>query len=134
MANMCNICMRKFCTKTEINAHRNFACKPPTFDQNYSMAKLIANSIKVELNEPISENSNRKITKSSVNKKISEERVKQLNALGSIEIETNELGQTVHKCPVCKKCFRKRWNLMEHLQRHLNVRSRPFQCSLCSKT
>lgn len=59
------------------------------------------------------------------------------NPLESVEIDsyetiTNEMGETVHKCLECKKCFKKRWNIKVHLRTHLN--ERPFECSLCHNT
>lgn len=129
--NKCESCLREFCTKMEYNAHKQMGCKLPSVEQNYSMVQLIADSIKVELNEPIPENLNsneKEIKTSSAQIKNSENQID----FGSIETEKNELGETVHKCPVCFKCFRKRWNLMEHLQRH--SQKRPYKCWLCAKT
>lgn len=39
-----------------------------------------------------------------------------------LETETNEFGEIFFKCPICGRCFRKRWNCTEHLRTHSEER------------
>lgn len=45
------------------------------------------------------------------------------------ETETEKFDDTLLKCLECKKVFKKRWNLKEHMRSHSN--ERPFECSFC---
>lgn len=45
--------------------------------------------------------------------------------------ENDDSSEMKYKCTICGRCFKKGWNLKEHIQRHSNTR--PYRCSLCGK-
>lgn len=53
------------------------------------------------------------------------------NPLQPNETVENEFGETLHKCSECDRCFRKRCNLIEHMQTHSD--DYLFCCWLCQK-
>lgn len=59
-----------------------------------------------------------------------EEITQATNPLETNETENIKTG-IVHKCPVCGRCFKKRYYLTEHMPSHSD--ERPFECSVCLK-
>lgn len=111
--NKCEICLREFCTVMELNAHKQLGeCEASAalFSQNNSEVYFDVNSIEVELNEVPG-----RFTP---------------NTLNDME-KGNVVGGIGHKCHVCGKCFRKRWNFNQHMRSHSD--ERPFECSLCHR-
>lgn len=136
--------MREFCTKSELSAHKQSPCEPPTVDQNNSMPQYGSESVKVELNDVAA------ITKCDEQTGASSSQMEnkidngiaigshnQYNSMVSQMQRMNSLFPVRKKitgpfgCEICGRIFNKKCNMTKHLMIHNG--EYPFECWLCHK-
>lgn len=109
----CEICSRKFCTKSRLKAHLQSSCEPAKVERSRSAVQSLADSLKVGLNEPTTDADNPHMN----------------HQQQSHEQEGTSMQRI--KCDECGKRFYKKSGMIEHMAVH--TKEPAFECWLCHK-
>lgn len=116
--NKCEICLRVFCTGTELNAHKQSPCEPPPIESSNSMVQCNDMDIKVESNEQNQNNYSSPVAAMQLG-----------SPNGPFPVRKKTLGP--FGCEICGRLFMKNSNLTKH--RTIHTDEKPYECWLCHK-
>ena len=124
--------MREFCTATELNAHKQSPCEPPTAEEINSMMKFSAEMM--ANNDEASQMENRIDQPISMANLPHGSHAQFRSIVGQMQRMNGPMRKKTlgpFPCEICGRIFMKNSNLTKH--RTIHTDEKPFECWLCHK-